>query len=154
MYMNHYHDQGASSLTPRTSIDGDMPGMVRSGKKKSIFLDTKPSLDKRPSYGFIAQNKVGQGSDLHPGSKQAFVQDDCEEVGILSILFFRQTDSDGGSHFLSTRRMSFTSPRCPFSVFCAPWECFRWQGTRPDWPNSNTCLAHLDIRSPYSFCSW
>lgn len=88
MYLNHhYHEQGSSSLTPRTSIggDGDIPGMPRSGKKKSIFLDTKPSLDKRPSYGGFTtgQNKIGQGSELHPGSKQAFV-DDGDEVEIYS----------------------------------------------------------------------
>lgn len=81
MYLNQYHGESVSNLTPRTSIDGDIPGMVRSApKKKSIFLDTKPTLDKRPSYAFATQNKVGQGHELHPGSKQAFGQDDMDEV--------------------------------------------------------------------------
>lgn len=82
MFPNHHLGEGAittaASLTPRTSIDEDnIPGMVRSGKKKSIFLDTKPTLDKRPSYTWTGHNKVGHG-ELHGGPKQAFTENDLE----------------------------------------------------------------------------
>lgn len=124
MYGNHYPNYGeGASLGPRLSVDDEMLAGVKSAKKKSIFLDTKPSLDKRPSYGFSAQNKVGN-TDLNvTGSKLAFIEETISDDIIYkcSVPIYRVLRAMGvfpyTRNFPGQAEMKIASPAMGYSVF-------------------------------------
>lgn len=84
MYGNHYggtHGHSAGNFSTSHMYDDEDPiGIVKSsGKKKSIFLDTKPTLDKRPSYAFT-NNQVAHGTTELNAAPAASFSETLDEV--------------------------------------------------------------------------